>query len=307
MAMIDDAAGIEARRAFGRVGTAMITPFTADGAVDYAALEATADYLVRLGNDLLVVSGTTGEASTTTDLEKAEILRAVISATSGRAKVVAGVGTNHTAQSIALSRSAEECGADGLLVVTPYYSRPTQDGIIAHTRAIADSTQLPVMLYDIPGRSAVPLTTPTILSLAEHPRILAVKDAKGALGASQDVLGHGAIAVYSGEDALNLPLLAIGASGVVSVVGHVAADRISTIVSLVASNDVAAARRIAADLAPLVDAIMNHMPGVVAAKAALELLGVIPTRTTRLPLLPADAQQVEAVRLALQRSEYLTC
>lgn len=307
MAMIEDAAGNAARDAFGHVGTAMITPFTADGAVDFAALEATADHLIERGNDLLVVSGTTGEASTTTDTEKAEILRAVVSATAGRAKVVAGVGTNHTAQSIALSQSAQECGADGLLSVTPYYSRPSQDGIIAHTRAIADSTDLPVMLYDIPGRSAAPLTTPTILALAEHPRILAVKDAKGALGATQDVLAHGTIAYYSGEDALNLPLLSIGAVGIVSVVGHVAADRYSTLVSLVASNDVAAARRIAADLAPLVDAIMNHMPGVVAAKAALELLGVIPTRTTRLPLLPADAEQVEAVRLALQRSDYLTC
>lgn len=307
MAMIEDAAGIAARNAFGHVGTAMITPFTADGAVDFSALEATADHLIRSGNDLLVVSGTTGEASTTTDTEKAEILRAVVSATDGRAKVVAGVGTNHTAQSIALSRSARECGADGLLAVTPYYSRPTQDGIIAHTRAVADATDLPVMLYDIPGRSAAPLTTQTILTLAEHPQILAVKDAKGALGATQDVLAQGTIAYYSGEDALNLPLLSIGAVGIVSVVGHVAADRYSTLVSLVASNDVAAARQIAADLAPLVDAIMNHMPGVVAAKAALELLGVIPTRTTRLPLLPADAEQVEAVRLALQRSDYLTC
>ena len=200
-----------------------------------------------------------------------------------------------------------DAGAHGLLSVTPYYSRPTQDGIIAHTRALADATDLPVMLYDIPGRSATALDTQTILTLAEHPRILAVKDAKGSLAASQEVLASGTIAYYSGEDALNLPLLSSGAVGIVSVVGHVAADRFSTLVSLVASNDVAAARRIAADLVPLVDAIMNRMPGVVAAKAALELLGVIPSRTTRLPLLPADAQQVDAVRLALRRSEYLTC
>ncbi|HJG81310.1 MAG TPA: 4-hydroxy-tetrahydrodipicolinate synthase [Brevibacterium senegalense] len=307
MAMIKDAADRAAIDAFGRVGTAMITPFTPEGTVDLPAVEATVDHLVGLGNDMLVVSGTTGEASTTTDTEKTEILRAVVSAAAGRARVVAGVGTNHTAQSISLARSAQDAGAHGLLSVTPYYSRPTQDGIIAHTRALADATDLPVMLYDIPGRSATALDTQTILTLAEHPRILAVKDAKGSLAASQEVLASGTIAYYSGEDALNLPLLSIGAVGIVSVVGHVAADRFSTLVSLVASNDVAAARRIAADLVPLVDAIMNRMPGVVAAKAALELLGVIPSRTTRLPLLPADAQQVDAVRLALRRSEYLKC
>ena len=307
MAMIEDAADRAAIDAFGRVGTAMITPFTPEGTVDLPAVEATVDHLVGLGNDMLVVSGTTGEASTTTDTEKTAILRAVVSAAAGRARVVAGVGTNHTAQSISLARSAQDAGAHGLLSVTPYYSRPTQDGIIAHTRALADATDLPVMLYDIPGRSATALDTQTILTLAEHPRILAVKDAKGSLAASQEVLASGTIAYYSGEDALNLPLLSIGAVGIVSVVGHVAADRFSTLVSLVASNDVAAARRIAADLVPLVDAIMNRMPGVVAAKAALELLGVIPSRTTRLPLLPADAQQVDAVRLALRRSEYLTC
>ena len=307
MAMIKDAADRAAIDAFGRVGTAMITPFTPEGTVDLPAVEATVDHLVGLGNDMLVVSGTTGEASTTTDTEKTAILRAVVSAAAGRARVVAGVGTNHTAQSISLARSAQDAGAHGLLSVTPYYSRPTQDGIIAHTRALADATDLPVMLYDIPGRSATALDTQTILTLAEHPRILAVKDAKGSLAASQEVLASGTIAYYSGEDALNLPLLSIGAVGIVSVVGHVAADRFSTLVSLVASNDVAAARRIAADLVPLVDAIMNRMPGVVAAKAALELLGVIPSRTTRLPLLPADAQQVDAVRLALRRSEYLKC
>ena len=307
MAMIKDAADRAAIDAFGRVGTAMITPFTPEGTVDLPAVEATVDHLVGLGNDMLVVSGTTGEASTTTDTEKTAILRAVVSAAAGRARVVAGVGTNHTAQSISLARSAQDAGAHGLLSVTPYYSRPTQDGIIAHTRALADATDLPVMLYDIPGRSATALDTQTILALAEHPRILAVKDAKGNLAASQEVLAAGTIAYYSGEDALNFPLLALGAVGIVSVVGHVAADRLSTLVSLVASNDVAAARRIAADLVPLVDAIMNRMPGLVAAKAALELLGVIPSRTTRLPLLPADAQQVDAVRLALRRSEYLTC
>ncbi|WP_029089903.1 4-hydroxy-tetrahydrodipicolinate synthase [Brevibacterium album] len=306
MAMIDDSAARAALDAFGRVGTAMITPFTADGVLDAKAAEAVADHLIGLGNDMLVVSGTTGESPTTSDAEKAELLRIVRAAAGGRAKVIAGVGTNDTAHTLALAREAAAAGADGLLVVTPYYSKPSQAAITAHTRAVADSTDLPVMLYDIPGRSGVPLETPTLLALAEHPRILAVKDAKGRLDLAADVLSTGALAYYSGEDALNLPLMSVGAVGIVSVVGHVAADRLSALVSHAASDDFAAARAIAWELVPLVDAIMNHMPGVVAVKAALELQGVLGTRATRLPLLPADAAQVEFVRRALQRSDYLT-
>ncbi|GAA2103181.1 4-hydroxy-tetrahydrodipicolinate synthase [Brevibacterium salitolerans] len=306
MAMIDDSAARAALSAFGRVGTAMITPFTAEGGLDRKAVEAVAEHLITAGNDMLVVSGTTGESPTTSDAEKAELVRIVRGVAAGRAKVIAGVGTNDTSHSIALARSAAEAGADGLLLVTPYYSKPSQASIVAHMGAVADSTDLPVMLYDIPGRSSVPLETPTLLELAEHPRILAVKDAKGRLDAACEVLSHGTLAYYSGEDALNLPLLAIGAVGIVSVVGHVASDRLSALVSHAANDDFAAARALAWELVPLVDAIMNHMPGVVAAKAALELQGVIGTRATRLPLLPADAGQMEFVRRALQRSEYLT-
>ena len=205
----------------------------------------------------------------------------------------------------AVLTEAEKAGADGLLVVTPYYSKPPQAAIAEHMRTVADATELPVMLYDIPGRSGVPIDTETLLRLAEHPRILAVKDAKGDLVASQRVMTESSLVYYSGEDALNLPLMAFGAVGIVSVVGHVSADKFASMVAAVGDNDLDSARRIAGELAPLVDAIMNHLPGVVAVKAALELQGVIPTRATRMPLLPAADEQVESLRAQLIRSGYL--
>lgn len=305
MATITDSAAAVAREAFGAVGTAMITPFDDDGGIDYAAVEATAAHLVDLGNDQLVVSGTTGESPTTTDAEKARLLEAVVGAVGDRARIIAGVGTNVTAHSVELARQAAAAGAHGLLVVTPYYSKPPQAAIAAHMRTVADATELPVMLYDIPGRSGVPIDTDTLLRLAEHPRILAVKDAKGDLAASQRVMTESSLVYYSGEDALNLPLMAFGAVGIVSVVGHVSADKFASMVAAVGDNDLDSARRIAGELAPLVDAIMNHLPGVVAVKAALELQGVIPTRATRMPLLPAADEQVEFLRAQLIRSGYL--
>lgn len=306
MAMPNDAAAVRALEAFGRIGTAMITPFDESGAVDLAAAERVAAHLVDLGNDMLVVSGTTGESPTTTAEEKGELLRTVISAVGDRAKIVAGVGTNVTATSIELARDAEAAGADGLLVVTPYYSKPPQDAIAAHCEAIADAADLPVMLYDIPGRSSVPMEPQTLARLGEHPRILAVKDAKGDLASTLEVMRTTSLAYYSGEDALNLPFLALGAVGVVSVVGHVAADRISSMADAIEAEDLARARLVAAELSPLVGAIMDHMPGVVSAKAALELQDVISTGTVRQPLLPATEQQRDFVREALRRSDYLT-
>ncbi len=305
MALISDSAAAEVREAFGAVGTAMITPFSEDGTIDYAVVESTAAHLVDLGNDQLVVSGTTGESPTTSDEEKTRLLEVVVGAVGDRARIIAGVGTNDTAHSVELARAAAAAGAHGLLVVTPYYSKPPQAAIAAHMRTVADATELPVMLYDIPGRSGVPISTETLLELGEHPRILAVKDAKGDLAASARVMWESPLAYYSGEDALNLPLMACGAAGIVSVVGHVSADRFASMVAAVEGNDLDSARRIAAELAPLVDAVMNHMPGVVAVKAALELQGVIPTRATRMPLLPASDEQVEHVRAQLKRSGYL--
>lgn len=306
MAILGDSAATAAIDAFGTVGTAMVTPFNDDGTIDWAGVEKVADHLVNLGNDMLVVSGTTGESPTTTDEEKIELLRVVRSAVGTRAKLIAGTGNNVTAHTVDLSERSAAAGADGLLVVTPYYSKPTQPAIAAHMRAAADSTDLPVMLYDIPGRSGVPIDTDTLIGLADHPNILAVKDAKGDLFASQTVMAQSSLAYYSGEDALNLPLLAIGALGVVSVAGHVCSDRFARMVTAVYENDLNTARRLSYETAGVVDALMNHMPGVISAKAALEAQGILTNRGTRMPLLPADEEQYAFITAQLTRSGYPT-
>ena len=297
--MIHSAYAQVAQDAFGTVGTAMITPFAPNGAIDYDAAQVVANYLVQQGNDMLVVSGTTGESPTTTDEEKQQLLKVVRSAVGDHVKIVAGVGTNVTAHSIELAKQAQSAGANGLLVVTPYYSKPSQDGIRAHVEMIADSTELPVMLYDIPGRSGIPMESETLIRMGEHPRVLAVKDAKGDIAASMDVMTRSDLVYYSGEDALNLPLMAAGAIGLVSVVGHVAAKDLARMVDAVHNNDLMQARHVAGNLVPTVDAVMNRMPGVVSVKAALELAGIIQHRGTRMPLLPATEEQVEFLRCAL--------
>ncbi|MDH5148938.1 4-hydroxy-tetrahydrodipicolinate synthase [Brevibacterium casei] len=306
MAILGDSAATAAIEAFGTVGTAMVTPFNDDGTIDWAGVEKVADHLVNLGSDMLVVSGTTGESPTTTDDEKIELLRVVRGAVGTRAKLIAGTGNNVTAHTVDLSERSAAAGADGLLVVTPYYSKPTQPAIAAHMRAAADSTDLPVMLYDIPGRSGVPITTETLLGLADHPNILAVKDAKGDLFASQTVMAESSLVYYSGEDALNLPLLAIGALGLVSVAGHVCSDRFAAMVQAVYDNDLDTARRLSYETAGVVDALMNHMPGVISAKAALQAQGILTNRGTRMPLLPADEEQTAFVTAQLTRSGYLS-
>lgn len=284
----------------------MVTPFKDDDSIDYQAVEKVATHLVDLGNDMLVVSGTTGESPTTTDDEKIELLRVVRGVVGDRAKIIAGTGNNVTSHTVELSRRSAEAGADGILVVTPYYSKPTQPAIAAHMRAAADSVDLPVMLYDIPGRSGVPIATETLIELAEHPNILAVKDAKGDLFATSRVLSESSLAYYSGEDALNLPLLSIGALGVVSVAGHVCSDRLALMVKAVFDNDLTTARALSMEVAGVVDALMNHMPGVISAKAALQAQGVLENRGTRMPLLPADEEQMAFVSAQLTRSGYLS-
>ncbi len=197
-------------RPFGRVLTAMVTPFDAEGGLDLDRAEKLATHLVDLGNDGLVVNGTTGESPTTTDAEKAELVRAVVGAVGDRATVVAGASTYDTAHSVHLARAAEKAGADGLLLVTPYYSRPPQSGLILHFTAIADATDLPVMLYDIPPRSVIPIEIETIQRLAQHPRIVAVKDARNDLRIGTEVLATTTLAYYSGDDPVNLPWLSVG-------------------------------------------------------------------------------------------------
>jgi 4-hydroxy-tetrahydrodipicolinate synthase len=277
----------------------MVTPFTDGGELDLDAVGPVTEHLLGLGNVVLVVSGTTGEATTTTDAEKDALLRAVVGVAGGRACVLAGVGTADTAHSVELARAAERAGADGLLVVTPYYSRPSQAGIGAHFTAVADATGLPVMLYDIPGRSAVPIATDTLLRLAAHPRIVAVKDATGDLPRAVTVLAATDLAWWSGADELNLALLAVGAVGVISVVGHVAGARYAALVAAVTRGDLTAAHEIERRLLPLVAALMTPGPGAVTAKAALQLLGVLGSRAVRLPYLAATPAEVARIADAL--------
>jgi 4-hydroxy-tetrahydrodipicolinate synthase len=283
---------------FGRVLTAMVTPFRADGSLDPERAAALAERLVDLGNEGLVISGTTGESPTTTDAEKDALLRAVVEAVGGRAHVVAGVGTYDTAYTVEAARAAEKAGAAGLLVVTPYYSKPPQAGLLAHFTTVADATDLPVMLYDIPARSGVPIETDTLLRLAEHPRIVANKDAKGDVFAAAQVIAGSDLAFYSGDDALNLPLLAVGAVGVVSVTGHVIADRHRAMIEAFLSGEVGKAREINSDSLPVTVGIMTRTQGAIMVKAALDLLG-FPVGPVRLPLVDATPQQLEVLRADL--------
>jgi 4-hydroxy-tetrahydrodipicolinate synthase len=284
---------------FGRMLTAMITPMTADGALDADGAARLASYLVDdMRNDGLVISGTTGESPTTSNTEKDQLLRAVIDAVGDRATIVAGVGTNDTAHTIELARAAERAGADALLVVTPYYNKPPQNGLVAHFTAVADATGLPVMLYDIPGRTGTPITTESLVRLAQHPRIVAVKDAKGDLGASSQVMLGTDLVYYSGEDMLNLPMLAIGAAGFVSVVGHVVGDRLHEMIDAHAAGRVDEALAIHRELLPVFTGVMTRTQGVITTKAALRMLG-LPGGPVRPPLADATPQQVEQLRTDL--------
>lgn len=283
---------------FGRVLTAMVTPFDADGGLDLDRAAALAHELVELGNDGLVVSGTTGESPTTTDDEKAALVRAVVDAVGDRAHVVAGVGTYDTRHTVELARAAEKAGATGLLVVTPYYSKPPQAGLVAHFTAAADATDLPVMLYDIPGRSGVALEHDTLLRLAEHPRIVANKDAKADVFAAQRVMAACDLAYYSGDDALNLPLLSVGAVGVVSVTAHLIADRHRRMIEAYLSGDVQTAREINETTLPVTVGIMTRTQGAIMVKAALALLGR-PVGGLRSPLCAASPEQLELLRADL--------
>lgn len=283
-------------RPFGTVLAAMVTPFTATGALDLDAAAALAVRLADNGHDGLVVNGTTGESPTTTDAEKQDIVRAVVEAVGDRITVVAGVGTFDTAHSIAAAKAAEKAGAHGTLVVTPYYSRPQQEGLLAHFAAVADATDLPVMLYDIPPRSVVPINPDTLLRLAEHPRITAVKDAKGDLYLGSQVIAQSDLAYYSGDDPLTLPWMSVGAVGVVSIVSHVVGPHVRAMVDAANGGDYATARSIHEALLPVHRAMSRTGggAGLVFAKAALRLQG-FGVGDPRLPQIPATSAQTEQI------------
>ncbi|HET6909354.1 MAG TPA: 4-hydroxy-tetrahydrodipicolinate synthase [Mycobacteriales bacterium] len=275
---------------FGRVVTAMITPFTTAGDLDVNGAQALATALVDAGNDGLVISGTTGESPTTTDDEKDRVLRAVVEAVGDRAHIIAGVGTYDTAHTLELAQAAEKAGAVGLLVVTPYYSRPPQAGLVEHFTQVADATGLPVMLYDIPGRTGTPIESQTLVRLSEHQRIVAVKDAKGDFGASSWVSARTDLAYYSGDDMVNLPLLSIGAVGFVSVASHVATPQLVELLQAWDAGDVMTARTIHRSLLPVYTGLFRA-PNPILVKAALRLQG-LPAGPVRAPMVDADAAQV---------------
>src|SRR3954468_3813275 len=291
---------------FGRVLTAMVTPMSSDGAVDYDAAQRLASHLVDLGNDGLVISGTTGESPTTSDAEKEQLVRVVHEAVGDRAHIVAGVGTYDTVHTVELARQAEKAGAAGLLIVTPYYNKPPQAGLLNHFTHVADATGLPVMLYDIPARSGVPILTETLQRLAEHERVVAVKDAKGDFYETTRVLATTDLAYYCGEDALNLPMLALGAVGVVSVVSHACADRYAAMIRAVDAGELDEARRINDAVLPAVRGIMTRTQGAIMAKAALQLLGVLSNRTTRPPLVDATDDELGLLRSDLAEAGLLS-
>lgn len=286
-------------RPFGTLTPAMVTPFTVDGEVDYEQAAKLATTLVDEGCDGILVTGTTGETPTLTDEENLGMFKAVLDAVGDRARVIAGTGTNDTRHSINLSLRAQELGVHGLLIVTPYYNKPSQAGIVAHFDAIANATELPIMIYDIPGRTGVAITTETIIELAKHPRIVALKDAKADFSATSHVLAATDLDVYSGDDGLTLPLMAAGAVGLVSVSAHVAPKAYRSMIDAAADGDFATARRIHFELQPVVDAAMGHIQGAVAIKQILKWQGVLPNSVVRLPLVEPGEAEIALIKADL--------
>lgn len=290
---------------FGRILTAMATAFNDDGSVDLDGTARIATHLVDNGHDGVVVSGTTGESPTTTTAEDGAILAAVKDAVGDRATIVAGVGTNSTAHSIELAEQAAKLGVDGLLLVTPYYNKPGQAGVLHHFRSVAEATEVPVMLYDVPGRTGTQIALETYEQAIRMANVVAVKDAVGdfARGVKLTQLGY---AVYSGDDASNLGWLAHGAAGFVSVVGHAAGREFKAMADAFWAGDTAGALEIFTRLLPAIDAVMG-VPnyGATTAKAALQLLGVLDNRNVRAPLVPLDDDEVAALRVGLEASGLL--
>ena len=282
-------------RPFGRLLTAMVTPFGPDGGLDVTGAQQLATHLVdEQRHDGLVINGTTGESATTTDEEKDRLLRAVVEAVGDRATIVAGAGTNDTAHTVHLAQAAEKAGADGVLLVTPYYNRPPQAGVLAHFRAAADATGLPAMLYDIPVRSGVPIATETLLRLGEHPRIVAVKDAKGDFIATSWVLARTDLAYYSGDDANTLPLLSIGGVGLVGTSTHFTGPLAKELIEAYERGDTAAALTAHRTAMPLFTGIFR-VPGTMLVKAGLNAQGR-PAGPVRSPLVEASDAELEQLR-----------
>ena len=286
---------------FGSLITAMVTPFREEGhALDVDGAQRLAAHLLDTGSDAIVVAGSTGESPTLTYKEKAELFRAVGEVTKGRGKLICGTGTYSTAETLELTQAAEDAGADGLLVVTPYYNKPPQRGLIAHFERVADATELPIIVYNIPGRTATRIEHETLLQLAERPNIVAVKDSTGDFQGVSRLMAEAPpdFEVYSGDDWATFGYVCLGAVGLVSVASHLVGPQIRQMIELIQTGDVPAARKIHEDLSPLFNALFitsNPIP----LKAALEMIG-LPAGVPRLPLVPATAEERTRVRKALE-------
>ena len=292
-------------RSFGSVGVAMVTPFTPSGEVDFDAARSLAVSLVDDGADLILLSGTTGESPTTHTPEKQKLIRQVKDALAGRAMVMAGAGSNDTAHAVRIGVASQEAGAEGLLINAPYYNRPSQEGVYQHINAVVEATDLPVMVYDIPGRTGVKITEETLARLAENPRVKAVKDATGDVEQGFRRMESTGLEYYSGDDGLNFAWLTHGASGVISVAAHADAHSWRQMIRAVDAGDLASARTLARSLRPLVHAIMGGGQGAVMAKEALHLQGRLPSPALRLPLVRAEEAEVAALREVLAASGLL--
>lgn len=289
-----------ARSTFGSLIPAIVTPFDADGCVDVVAMEALVDNLVTRGCDGIVVSGTTGESPTTSQVEKDELVRVAKSAAGGRARIIAGAGSNNTAHAVEMAEHAVQAGADALLVVSPYYNRPTQKGLVAHVETITNATDLPVMLYDIPGRTGLAFGDEALDQLAAHPQIVALKDATGNVEQGLERSRRTGLAYYSGDDGLNFDWMRGGAAGFVSIATHLVPEEYVHMIAALDSGDEDTAREIARRVQPIVDALFVTGQGTVMAKAALAMQGLIPSATVRLPLVEADASELQGMEKALK-------
>lgn len=282
---------------FGQTLVALVTPMTADGEVDWADTEKLIDYVISNGADGVVVTGTTGETSTLTDAEKIKLVEVGKSVSAGRAKIITGGGSNETAHAMQLYKASEKAGADGIMIVTPYYNKPTQAGVLTHFRLVADSTDLPVILYDIPGRTGVAISHDTFHRASKHPNIIAVKDAKGDLAQATRIMNETGLFYFSGDDSNLLPHLSIGAVGCISVTANIAPAAYRELIDAANRNDFHHALKVHNSLDPLQRAAMTHVPGTVAAKYILNGLGVISSPRVRLPLVgpeDAEAARIEA-------------
>jgi 4-hydroxy-tetrahydrodipicolinate synthase len=279
---------------FGRLITAMVTPFAKDGSIDWDGVATLATHLADHGHDAIAVNGTTGEAPTTKSSEKLEIIKVVKSTVGSRVKVLSGAGDNETSYTVEQAKRSADAGADGLLIVTPYYNKPPQAGIEAHFKAVASATDLPIMMYDIPGRTGVEIESDTIVRLFDLPNIVALKDAKGNLAATSDVIARCGIPVYSGDDILNLPFLSIGAVGFVSVCGHTVGNELRAMLDAWFAGDTARALEIHQKLIPVFKGTFKTQ-GAILTKAAMNLMG-LPGGTTRLPLVDATPAQIATLR-----------